>query len=317
MNFRPSTRDRIRHAWTQYRPSRQTLARSGVAACLALGAIGGAGQIAAFFTSEDTITASQADADFNRGTAVGGFADTYVDVFLAGGSATALAAFTSADITPSPVPVSVIKSIPYSVARQPSGYANVESWSVVIGALVKPSAKAPELQFYQVPVAVVQGTPRATTAPAFVNGPDIGFDADLDYPSQVSQDSPAYSTVADFLDAWLKSTPQQPAGGDISRYSISPNIRPFNPAPFTSVTVDSINAHNDIPADAKNGFTTKILVTAHGSTKGRANETLTYPLAIVRQSDKWFISDIDLTPQLGGRITKATPTSTPTQTPTR
>ncbi|UQX13543.1 conjugal transfer protein [Candidatus Mycobacterium methanotrophicum] len=319
MSFRPSTGDRLRHAWTQHHPDRQTLSRAAVLACLALGAIGGVGQIATSCSSEDVVNARQLDSTLNRATSVGGFADAYVNVFLAGRSATALAAFTSAQIKPSPVPVSVIKTAPWSVTRQSSGFANVDYWSVVIGAFVKPISKAPELRFYQVPVVVVQGLPRASTAPAFINGPDIGYDADLNYPSQVSQDSDAYSTVTAFLGTWLKGTAQHPASGDISRYSVSPQIQPFDNAPFTNVTVDSIDAQSDIPADAKNGFTTKILVTAEGSVDNKANQTLTYPLVMVRQSDKWFISDIDLTPQLGGRITKPTATqpTTPTPTPTK
>ncbi|WP_225345619.1 conjugal transfer protein [Mycobacterium avium] len=311
MSFRPSTGDRVRHWTQQHRPSRRTMSRAGVIACLALGALGGVNAIATSCAPDHTVTVDQLDTTLNRGTSVSGFADAYVNVYLTTTSASALTAFTGARITPTAVPVSVIKTAPWSVTRQPSGFANVDYWSVIIGAFVKPISKAPELRFYQVPVAVVQGNPRITTAPAIVNGPDIGYDIDLNYPSQVSQDSDAYKTVADFLDTWLKGTASHPASGDISRYSISPQIRPFDHAPFTKIGIDSINAQADIPAAAQNGFTTKILVTAEGSINDKSNQTLTYPLVLVRQSDKWFISDIDPAPQIAGRIAKPTETTQP------
>lgn len=287
------------------------MARSGVIACLVLGALGGVNTIATSCAPDHTVTVGQLDMTLNRGTSVGGFADAYVNVYLTTTSASALTAFTGARISPTAVPVNVIKTAPWSVTRQPSGFGNVDYWSVIIGAFVKPISRAPELRFYQVPVAVVQGNPRITAAPAIVNGPDIGYDVDLDYPSQVSQDSDAYHTVSAFLSTWLVGTASNPASGDISRYSISPQIRPFEKAPFTKIGIDSINGQTDIPADAQNGFTTKILVTAEGSINDKSNQTLTYPLVIVRQSDKWFISDINPAPQIAGRIAKPTETTQP------
>ncbi|EUA17295.1 hypothetical protein I552_0496 [Mycobacterium xenopi 3993] len=79
--------------------------------------------------------------------------------------------------------------------------------------------------------------------------------------------------------------------------------------------MQSIFAATDIPANASNGTTTRILVTAKGKADDRTEQTLTYPLTLTRQSNKWFISDIDLAPKLSGHITKATPTqATPTTT---
>jgi hypothetical protein len=291
--------------WARHRPQRRTISRTAVVACLALGAYGGLNAIVSGCTATTAVTAGQLDATVNRSTVVGGFADAYINVFLSAPTGNALTAFTSTRITPSALPVTVIKTAPWSVTPQPSGYANVDYWSVVIGAFVKPTAKAPELRFYQVPVAVVQGAPRAASAPAVVNGPDVGFDTDLDYPAQISVDTDAHQTVADFLSTWLT------ASGDISRYSVSPRIRPFPDAPFTDITVQSISAETNIPADAGNGFTTNILVTAEGTSNDSTQQTVNYPLVIVRQSDKWFISDIDLAPRLAGRIAKPTATPTP------
>lgn len=317
MSFRPSPAARARAAWTRYRPDRRTVSRAAVMACLGLGAYGGLAEIAASCTPNLTVTAPQLDSTINRSVAVEGFADAYVNVFLAGNTnPVALAAFTGADISASALPVTVIKTAPWSAKSVPSGFDNVDYWSVVIGAFIKPVTKAPELRFYQVPVAVVLGSPRATSAPAVINGPDLGFDIRLAYPSQVSAGTDAYQTVADFLATWLKGTADHPASGDISRYSTSSVIKPFTNAPCTAISVQSIHAATDIPANAANGFTTKILVTANGTVDDSTEQTLTYPLTLTRQSNKWFISDIDLAPQLSGHITKATPTQTAPTTKT-
>ncbi|GAB4903923.1 MULTISPECIES: conjugal transfer protein [Mycobacterium] len=317
MSFRPSPRARARAAWTRYRPDRRTVSRATVLACLALGAYGGMNAAATSCSPQAAVTPTQLDATINRSTAVEGFADAYVNVFLAGNTnnPAALAAFTGADITASALPVTVIKTAPWSATPQPSGFNNVDYWSVVVGAFVKPVAKAPELRFYQVPVAVILGAPRATSAPAIINGPDLGYDIRLAYPAQITPGGDAYQTIADFLTTWLTATRDHPASGDISRYSTSPSIKPFEHAPFTTISVQSIFAATDIPANASNGTTTRILVTAKGKADDRTEQTLTYPLTLTRQSNKWFISDIDLAPKLSGHITKATPTqATPTTT---
>jgi hypothetical protein len=286
-------------------------------ACLGLGAYGGTAAIAAGCTPNIAVTAPQLDSAINRSAAVEGFADAYVNVFLTGNTnPAALAAFTGADINPSALPATVIKTAPWSAKPIPSGFDNVDYWSVIVGAFVKPVAKAPELRFYQVPVAVVLGNPRAVSAPALVNGPDLGFDIRLAYPSHVSADTDAYQTITDFLSAWLKATTNHPASGDISRYSTSPIIKSLQNAPFTSISIQSVRAAADIPATARNGFITKILVTANGKSDDSTEQTLTYPLTLTRQSNKWFISDIDLAPELSGHITKATPTQTVAPTTT-
>lgn len=319
MSFRPSATARARDAWTRHRPNRRAVSRAAVMACLGLGAYGGIAAIGAGCSPTIAVTATQLDGAINRSAAVEGFADAYINVFLAGTTNQAtLATFTGADIATSALPVSVIKTAPWSATHLSSGFDNVDYWSVVIGAFVKPTAKAPELRFYQVPVAVVLGSPRATSAPAFINGPDLGFDIHLAYRAQVSAGTDAYQTIADFLTTWLKGTIDHPGSGDITRYSTSPLIKPFPNAPFTAVAVESIHAAADIPANATNGFSTKILVTAEGKSDDSTQQTLTYPLTLTRQSNKWFISDIDLAPQLAGHITKATPalTTAPTTTTT-
>ncbi|BEL42063.1 conjugal transfer protein [Mycobacteroides abscessus] len=317
MNFRPSPTARARSWWSDHKPDRRTLSRAAVLASLGLGVLGGLNTVASSCAPHDTVTTDQLNDTVNRATAVKGFADAFINVFLAGKSAGTLTAFTDAPITASAIPVTVIKTAPWSAKPQPSGYANVNYWSVVIGAFVKPISAAPELRFYQVPVAVVEGTLRVTAAPAFVNGPDLGYDIELDYPAEVSNNTDLYNTAADFLNTWLVGTAAHPASGDINRYSIADHIQPFDRAPFTGITIDAINAQKDIPANAQNGYSTKILVTAEGAADDKTNQTITYPLTVIRQSDKWFISDIDLAPQLAGRITKPTETAQPSTTTTQ
>lgn len=136
-------------------------------------------------------------------------------------AATRLANYTSVHIDPSPVPVVVVKSAPWSTQHADSGFGNVDLWSVVVGAFVKPVGRPPQVRHYQVPVAVINGTLRAVSAPALVNGPALGFDPELAYPQQLGAGNDLYDTVAGFLSAWLTG------GGDLQRYSASADIRPF------------------------------------------------------------------------------------------
>lgn len=293
------------------------MSRAVVVSCLALGAVGGLNAIAASCSSNSSVSASQLTGTINRSEAVSGFAGACVRTLLTATSAGAMTPCTSARISPSALPATVIATSTWSATPEPSGFANVDYWSVVIGAFVKPLASAPELRFYQVPVAVVNGLPRATAAPALINGPDIGYDVELDYPAQVSVDTDAYKTVAAFLCAWLTGTFTEPGSGDISRYSISQQIRRFDNAPFASIAVQSMSAQTNMPGTPQNGFTTAILVTAKGTGNDSTEQALTFPLTIVRQSDKWFVADIDLVPRLAGRITKPTPANSAADSATR
>lgn len=320
MSFRPSPVERIRSTWTRRRPQQRTVQRAATVVCLTLGLVGGLNALTSACTENTAITSEQLSAIVNRSTVVQGFADAFINVYLSGGgtyhsssrsTALALTAFTSAQIEPPAKPVSVIKTAPWSAQPLNSNFANVDYWSVVIGAFVKPIAKAPQLWFYQVPVAVVSGAPRITSAPAFINGPPPGYDADLSYPADVPATSDAYQTASGFLTSWLTGA------GDISRYSISPAITPFSPPPFSSVTINKMDSADEIPTPAPDdGFTTQILITATAVQDG-AEQKLTYPLSVTYRSNKWFITDIDLAPKLAGRMNEPpTPTTATEMTTT-
>ena len=52
--------------------------------------------------------------------------------------------------------------------------------------------------------------------------------------------------------------------------------------------------------------------------RDRITQTLSYPLTISYRTNKWFVTDIDLAPKLGGRLSETaatTATNTPTTTP--
>jgi hypothetical protein len=193
VSFRPSAAARIRDTWTRRRPHQRTIKRTATVLCLALGVYGGLSAVAAACSHDSAVSAEQLVATVNRAAAVDGFADAFVTTYLSGGGADALADYTGARIEPSPVPVTIIKTTPWSTQRQSSGFGNVDYWSVVIGAFVKPVSQQPQLWFYQVPVTVVGGTLRAVTAPSLVNGPGPGYDTETAYPSQVS-DGPSCLT---------------------------------------------------------------------------------------------------------------------------
>lgn len=320
MSFRPTATDTIRRAWTRRHTHRRTAQRALTATCLALGAFGGISAGAAACSPNTAVTADQLTATVNRAVVVDGFADAFINAYLSGPTGPTplpLTEFTSVPIDPPPVPLTVIKTGSWSAAPADSGYANIDYWSVVIGAFVKPLGEAPQLWFYQVPVAVVDGAPRIPSAPAFLNGPPPGYDPELAYPAAVATNSDAHHTVAGFLDSWLAGA------GDISRYSTAETIAAFTDTPFTRITVTEVKATNEIPATPDDGFNTQILATATAHDGDRIAQTLTYPLTISYRTNKWFITDIDLAPKLGTQLNKAaapTPhksTATPTRKPTR
>lgn len=287
----------------------RTVQRAAVVTCLGLGAIGGINTVLSGCSPAATVSAEQVSATINRAAAVDGFADAYVNALLSGADAHTLAAYTSAPLDPSPVPVTVIKTSPWSHQRTPSGFGNVDYWSVVIGALVKPVGRPPQIRHYQVPVAVIDGSPRAVSAPAVIKGPPPGFDAEPGYSQQLAAGNELYATVSGFLTAWLSGA------GDLARYSASANITPFTSAPFTHVEVAVIAADTTIPAAPADGFTARILVTGRGQDSGTASTPLAYPLAVAYRGGKWFVTDIDLAPKLGGRITPVPPSPSPTSGP--
>ena len=298
----------MRLEWTRHQPRLRTVQRAATVTCLALGAFAGINTLASSCSPQSRVNAEQVSSSINRASAVDGFADAFVNVYLSGAGSDALTDYTSVHIDPSPVPVAVLKSAPWSTQHADSGFGNVDLWSVVVGAFVKPVGRAPQIRHYQVPVAVINGTLRAVSAPALVNGPALGFDPELAYPQQLGAGTELYDTVAGFLSAWLTG------GGDLQRYSASAGIRSFSPAPFTHVSVSAIGADTAIPAVPAEGFTARILVNAAAQDSDMASTVLSYPLTVSFRGGKWFITGIDLTPKLGGRISPVTPSPTPETT---
>lgn len=309
MSFRPTPVSRVRQEWARRQPRLRTVQRATTVTCLALGTFAGINTIASSCSSTAAVSATQVSTTINRASAVDGFADAFVNVYLSGAGSEALSNYTSVHVDPSPVPVVVLKSAPWSTQHADSGFGNIDLWSVVVGAFVKPVGRAPQIRHYQVPVAVIDGTLRAVSAPALVNGPTLGFDPELAYPQQLGAGNDLYDTVAGFLSAWLTG------GGDLQRYSASPNIHPFSPAPFTQVAVSSIAAGSAIPVVPAEDYTARILVNTTAQDADMATTVLSYPLTVSFRGGKWFITDIDLTPKLGGRITPVTASPTPETTP--
>jgi len=291
-----------------HHPTLRTVKRAATVTCLVLGGFAGVNTVLSACSAESAVTAPDLAAVINRASAVDGFADAFLTVYLSGAGSEELADYTSATIDPSPVPAIVVKTAVWSTQPVPSGFANIDYWSVVVGAFVKPAGQPPQIRHYQLPVAVINGTLRAVSAPALINGPDLGFDPELAYPHQLGAGNELYDTVAGFLTAWLAG------GAELQRYSASPAVRPFTPAPFSTVQVTSISAEAAIPAAPAPGFIARILVNATARDAGPASSDLTYPLTVSFQGGKWFIAEVDLTPKLAGRITpaaSASPTTAP------
>ncbi|EUA33080.1 hypothetical protein I553_3861 [Mycobacterium xenopi 4042] len=194
------------------------------------------------------------------------------------------------DITASALPVTVIKTAPWSATRNPAA----STTSTTGPSSWKPSStrrQSTRTALLPSAVAVILGA-QDHQCPAIINGPDLGYDIRLAYPAQITPGGDAYQTIADFLTTWLTATRDHPAAAisaataphrqsNRSNTRLSPRFRcnQFSPRQISLPT--PATEPNQNPRHRKR------------KADDRTEQTLTYPLTLTRQSNKWFISDID------------------------
>ena len=191
--------------------------------------------------------------------------------------------------------------------------AGVGVWSVTVAATVS-DERTVSRRFFEIPVKVDGQTVTAIALPGEVPSSLLaGAAADLDYPALVAANSPLYTTSTEFLSAFLAGQ------GDVSRI-ISPDseIRAVSPAPFTSVKVTGIAAHDDVPATPAEGDELDVLVSATASSGEQTSVGLQYALTLTVRAGRWEVLAIRDVPLLSNKQpgASAEPSRAPAQTVT-
>lgn len=92
----------MRLEWTRHQPQLRTVQRAATVTCLALGAFAGVNTVVSSCTTHSAISAEQLSSAINRASAVDGFADAFVNVYLSGAGSETLSAYTNVHVDPSP-----------------------------------------------------------------------------------------------------------------------------------------------------------------------------------------------------------------------
>ena len=187
-------------------------------------------------------------------------------------------------------------------------------WSVTVGATVTDARRRTSRQYYQLPVLIgptassVLALPSLVAAPQFVPGQAPG------YRQPLSTEGPLGSTVSQFLKALTAGS------GDVTRY-VSPGqtIRPVVPAPFTSVTVTSLDAGEELSENEAlvDGTRVGLLVSALGRTATGQQLPISYALTMRARAGRWEVDAIQPAPDPNPPSTasSAAPTQPSSSTP--
>lgn len=165
-------------------------------------------------------------------------------------------------------------------------------------------------RYYQVVVSSTRDKLAAIGLPAQVTGPQHSTDApSTAYGQSIASSSSAGKTVTAFFAAYLTGQ------GETEPYTApSTSIPPIKPAPFSDLTVGSIEGvaqPDEHPAD---GATVQVYVTLTASNSLEQTSTSTYTLTLRARADRWEVAAIGAPPALTG---STEPTSHPTSTPSK
>jgi hypothetical protein len=113
-----------------------------------------------------------------------------------------------------------------------------------------------------------------------------GKAAELARPQEIKSDNDAWTTVVDFLNAWLMPE------GDVDRYSRRDSIPKFSEAPYSNVTLTKLVVSGAVPAKVKGSLD----VTATVLTTDRYTLEQDYGLTLVADNGQWVVSAVDAAP---------------------
>lgn len=193
-------------------------------------------------------------------------------------------------------------------------------WAVTVAATVT-DTRSTARRFFSVPIKVVGQGAAAVSMPAEV--PSTALIANppaVDYSVSVAPDSSVVTTSTEFLTAYLCGV------GDVARV-VSPQapIGAVQPARFTSVAVNQVAAHAEIPDHPRDGARIDVLVTASASAGLQQSVLVQYPLTLVARAGRWEVAEVrpapilatkqpspSVVPAVSGSSTPTTPSAPPT-----
>jgi len=167
-------------------------------------------------------------------------------------------------------------------------------YAVFVSTLQRPyPAAAAARGFYQVPVGLTGGQPRALGPPTPRGVPGPGLDVKTRYPTVVDSRHPTYSLVAGFVAAYLTGTPA------LDRY-IAADSGLTAVGGYQSVQLSAVAATGPIPTPAPDAAVTHVLAQVTARTiSPDVYITYSYPLTLTAAGGTWMVKTIDTIPQLG------------------
>jgi hypothetical protein len=309
------------------------LARIGVWAALLAGPLLGAAALLGSSSSADAARPAPTDSIVAAsGTGPAGFAQLYVQAYLAAGNGTedSVAPYYSGTLSLNNPPGARTAASTVVMASTPvsAGY-----WSVTVAAdvIAHPQGGAATdtgLHYFQVGIeatgpATAGGAQQggavgytATALPAEVSAPSALQPGALVYgTSTLSSDDPAQDTVSGFLAAYLTGT------GQLSPYT-TPGVvmNPVSPAPYSSITIagisdddpDGSDSSTTVPGDG----TLRQVLAQVSATNSAGTFSLNYALTLRARAGRWEVYALDPAPRLavGSAATLPSPADTTDQT---
>jgi len=204
-------------------------------------------------------------------------------------------------------PAVIVSSPAVSAVTLVSDNDTTQQWSVVITVAERPfEAATPHTAYYRLPVIYTRYGVRASALPARINGPGVGADAPLGYPSALADTSPAFATISGFMTSFLT------AAGGLERY-VTPDSALLTAADYRSAQVSKLLANhsapdNSVPAE---GTTLHVLATVNAITAQFAPVQLDYPIALKVIGGRWCVCGLDYAPLLAAdaELTPVIPTA--------
>ncbi|MGH9286236.1 MAG: conjugal transfer protein, partial [Acidimicrobiales bacterium] len=236
-------------------------------------------------------------------TAPEGFAELFVQAYLAAGRGTedSLRPYMASpppltQVTPGAVQVASTATV---ASRQVSpGY-----WSVTVAAHIplraadRPpgsAAGAPAPRFFQVGVVVTPAGMTVTSLPAEVGPPAAAGAVPLAFgaPAIVAPDHDLGAAISRFAAAFLTGD------GELDRYvTAGSGLRPIVPAPYASVRLATV-AMATAPATSPAGPLTRVLAEVHATDAGGRAQVLQYSLGLTQRNGRWEVADVAAAPPL-------------------
>ncbi len=311
------------------------LARIGMWAALLAGPVlGGAALLGGPASSAGAQRPSpSAPATAASGTGPAGFAQLYVQAYLAAGNGTenSLAPYYSGTLALNNPPGSRTASTTVVMA---STQVSPGYWSVTVAADVVARPKGGPatdtgLHYFQVGIQATGptsagGPPQsnasvgytATALPAEIAAPSVLRPGSLAYGAfSLNSSDPAQATVSGFLAAYLTGT------GQLGPYT-TPGVvmNPVSPAPYSAITVAGISddnpngpSSNTVPADD----TLRRVLAQVNATSSAGTFSLNYALTLRARAGRWEVYALDPAPRLavGSAATAPSPAADITHTP--